>query len=344
MPFRRKTGLISKLRTAFRRKTSLLRRVEAQAAQAGGCGLSTHLNLMDFSERSLLLAGRTAAWQLPRNRKIKNLSEVEFRVFSQWGEDGIIDWLVSHVAVPNTRFVEFGVETFREANCRFLLMNRNWKGLVFDGDETHMAALRNERIHWMYDLTARSAFVTTENIDELITREEFGGPLGILSIDIDGNDYWVWKAIKSVNPAIVICEYNPILGDTHAISVPYDPNFRRFNAHFSGLFFGCSIEALRQLAKQRGYSFVGSNSNGINAFFVRNDLAGPVLAKLEDTRAFASRHRDSRSAGGQMSYTGGLARFELIRHLDVVDVSNGQRVRLAEIKQPYSEQWLQEMY
>ena len=185
--------------------------------------------------------------------------------------------------------------------------------------------------------------MTSENIDELITREEFGGPLGILSIDIDGNDYWVWKAIKSVNPAIVICEYNPILGDTHAISVPYDPKFRRFDAHFSGLFFGCSIEALRLLAKQRGYTFVGSNSNGINAFFVRNDLAGPVLAKLEDTRAFASRHRDSRSTGGQMSYTGGLARFELIRHLDVVDVSNGQHVRLADINRPYSEQWLQEM-
>jgi hypothetical protein len=110
------------------------------------------------------------------------------------------------------------------------------------------------------------------------------------------------------------------------------------------LFFGCSIEALRQLAKQRGYTFVGSNSNGINAFFVRNDLAEPVLAKLDDTRAFASRHRDSRNADGQMSYAGGLARFELIRHLDVVDVSNGQRVRLAEIKQPYSEQWLQEMH
>jgi hypothetical protein len=297
-------------------------------------------NFPDFSERSLLLAGKTAARQLPYDRKIRDLSEVEFRVFSQWGEDGIVEWLVSQIGVPNTRFVEFGVENFREANCRFLLMNRNWKGLVFDGNEQHMTDLRSERMYWMFDLTAKAAFVTAENIDSLITDAGFSGPLGILSIDIDGNDYWVWKSIQSVDPAIVICEYNPILGDRYPITVPYDSKFTRFSGHHSGLYFGCSIGAIRQLATSRGYTFVGTNSNGINAFFVRNDLAAPVLAKLETARAFPSRHRDSRNAQGELSFADGLARFDLISHLEVENVVTGERIRLSALDRAYSEDWL----
>ena len=106
-----------------------------------------------------MLQGQLAARALPRGQKIPNLSAVEFRVFSQWGEDGIIEWLAAHVPVPNTRFVEFGVETFREANCRFLLQNRNWKGLVMDGSAENMAALKDSSLYWMYDLTGKAAFV-----------------------------------------------------------------------------------------------------------------------------------------------------------------------------------------
>src|ERR1019366_3741070 len=87
------------------------------------------------------------------------LADAEFRVFSQWGEDGIIEWLVTQVAVPNNRFIEFGVENFTEANCRFLMHNRNWKGLIFDGNENHMTGLRKDRLFWMY-LTAQGAFIT----------------------------------------------------------------------------------------------------------------------------------------------------------------------------------------
>src|SRR5258705_10862042 len=92
---------------------------------------------------------------LPGGKRIKDLSEVEFRVYSQWGEDGIIEWLAAHVAVPDMRFIEFGVETFREANCRFLMHNRNWKGLVIDGSEAHMARLRGQPYFWMDDLNAK---------------------------------------------------------------------------------------------------------------------------------------------------------------------------------------------
>lgn len=299
--------------------------------------------LGDYIERSLLLNGRMAASALSHGGAIADLSKAEFRVFSQWGEDGIIEWLVRHVEVPNTRFVEFGVGNFYEANCRFLLLNRNWKGLVMDSSAEYMTGLRNEAIHWKHDLTAAPAFVSVENINGLIGDHGFAGPLGILSIDIDGNDYWIWKAITCVDPAIVICEYNPIFGDTRAVSVPYDANFTRFAGHSSGLYFGCSIAALRHLAEQRGYAFVGTNSNGINAFFVRNDLASSVLSLLGECRAYPSRHRDSRDQGGQLSYTGGVARFDLIRHLPVIDVITGQTLTLGDIAAPYSDRWLKQM-
>ena len=302
-----------------------------------------HVNMSDVMERSLLLQGRLAARAFAKARPLHTLADAEFRVFSQWGEDGIIEWLVSQVAVSNNRFIEFGVENFIEANCRFLMQNRNWKGLIFDGNEDFMAGLRNDRMFWMYDLTAKAAFVTAENINELISEAGFGGPLGILSIDIDGNDYWVWKAINVVEPAIVICEYNPILGDQHAVTVPYDPEFHRFKGHYSGLYFGASIAALKHLAEQKGYTFVGTNSNGINAFFVRHDLAGPVLSQLQEVRAFCSRHRDSRDEYGKLSFAGGRARFDLIRHCPVIDIETNASLSLDEMGDPYSMGWKREM-
>ena len=96
----------------------------------------------DLGERSLLASGSDGCAFFAARKTIPDLSAVEFRVFSQWGEDGIIEWLAAHVPVPNTRFVEFGVETFSEANCRFLLQNRNWKGLVMDGSTANLEALK----------------------------------------------------------------------------------------------------------------------------------------------------------------------------------------------------------
>jgi hypothetical protein len=299
--------------------------------------------LRDHMERSLLLQGRLAAHTIAKDRPLHTLADAEFRVFSQWGEDGIIEWLATQVAVPNNRFIEFGVENFTEANCRFLMQNRNWKGLIFDGNEDYMAGLRKDRMFWMYDLTAKGAFITAENINELILEAGFGRPLGILSIDIDGNDYWVWKAINVVDPAIVICEFNPFLGDQHAVTVPYEPQFNRFESHYSGLYFGASIAALIHLAEQKGYTFVGTNSTGINAFFVRHDLVGPVLSQLQEVRAFCSRVRGSRDENGELSFVGGRAQFDLIRNCPFIDVETGATLLLSQMSEPYSSSWKHEI-
>ena len=331
--------LLSKLKRRSRRR----RHGGDKIAEAAGYSLMAHLTLTDFSERALLLQGRIAARSLPVGRPIRDLTEAEFRVFSQWGEDGIIEWLVSHVPVPNHRFVEFGVESFQEANCRFLMQNRNWRGLVIDGSEAHMASLRGRPLFWMHDLTAMAAFVSAENIDGLIAGAGFSGPLGILSIDIDGNDYWVWDAISCVDPAIVICEVNPILGDVAPITVPYDPDFTRFKYHSSGLYFGASVAAMQHLARKKGYTFLGTSLSGINAFFVRDDLAASVTGLLGACVAYPALHRDSRDADGNLSFAGGLARLDLIADLPVVDVVTGARTAIRDIDRIYSDPWLAAM-
>ncbi len=176
---------------------------------------------------SLLLQGRQASWHVRAMKAIESLEDVEFRVFSQWGEDGIIDWLIERAALPASlhTFVEFGVESYGEANTRFLAENRNWRGLVMDGDPALGENLKRDPRGWRYGLTSKSAFITRENVNELIFRGWFLREIGLLSVDVDGNDYWIWEAISVVQPVICVCEYNSVFGDLEAVSVPYDSGF-----------------------------------------------------------------------------------------------------------------------
>src|SRR5580658_2001278 len=129
---------------------------------------------------SLQLSGRMASWQVRSRNTVANLQEVEFRVSSQWGQDGIIDWLIERSEIPASAqtFIEFGVEDYRQSNTRFLLQNRNWRGLIMDGDSAIVKAIESDGLAWRYDLTARSDFITRENINELISGAGFGGEIG----------------------------------------------------------------------------------------------------------------------------------------------------------------------
>ena len=205
-----------------------------------------------------------------------------------------------------------------------------------------MGALRNQPLYWRQDLSAVPAFVTAENINDLIATNGFAGELGILSVDIDGNDYWVLEAINCVNPAIIICEINGVFGDLKAFTVPYRPDFDRMEAHYSGQYFGCSIAAAKYLCEKRGYTFVGTNSNGVNAFFVRNDLAAPVVDCLEERRAWPPRHRDARDSGGNLAFVRGVARTDLILDMPVVEVETQKLVPLRELQPLFSDRYLED--
>ena len=162
-------------------------------------------------------------------------------------------------------------------------------------DDIHY--IQSDKIYWQYDLQAKESWISRENINSLLTGSGFPEDLGLLSIDVNGNDYWIWEAVQSVKPRIVVVEYNSLLG-LEPICVPYWEDFDRTAAHYSNLYYGCSIGALHHLATSKGYILLGSNIWGHNAFFVRSDIAGPFKG-LEPQQAYV-RHkfRDLRRARG----------------------------------------------
>ena len=258
------------------------------------------------------------------------LRESEFKAFSQFGDDGIIQYLIHHIGIPVEQqvFIEFGVESYEEANTRFLLMNDNWRGLIMDGSAANIEHVQQGSLYWKHDLTAVAAFITRDNVDSLFRENGFTGEIGLLSIDIDGNDYWVWERVEAVNPIIVVVEYNSVLGSQHAVTIPYSPEFRRTQAHYSNLYWGCSLRALYLLGERRGYAFVGCNSAGNNAYFVRTDKLGALKTLTVEEGYVNSRFRESRDSGGRLTYLRGKDRINEVKNMEVYDVKTDQNIRI----------------
>lgn len=260
-----------------------------------------------------------------------SLRDAEFRVFSQFGEDGIIQHLIGRVPIEHDIFVEFGVGDYRESNTRFLLCNDNWRGLILDGGTSHVEFIKTNPIGWRHTIDARSVFVTRDNINETIAGAGIMGDIGLLSVDIDGNDYWVLEAIDVVSPRILIVEYNSTFGPDAAVSVPYDPGFDRTKAHHSNLYWGASLAAVCLAADRKGLAFVGSNNAGNNAFFVRRDVLGNLPTLTPKQGWVDARFRESRDSGGNLSYVDQRAdRIAVIADRPLVNVATGSLTTVQE--------------
>ena len=210
----------------------------------------------------------------PRNADPKRLLRYGFKVYSQSDEDGIIQEIFARVGVGNRTFVEFGVESGVECNSVKLLVE-GWRGLWLEGSAQHVARIRTDFRAFLDDrrLTVIEAFVTAENINLILEQGGVTGEIDFLSIDIDNNDYWVWKAITAIKPRVITIEYNATLRPPLSLVVPYDPT-RMWDGTS---YFGASLEALVRLGRDKGYRIVGCNFSGANAFFVRDDIAGDLF-------------------------------------------------------------------
>ncbi|CAN5269469.1 hypothetical protein BH09BAC6_BH09BAC6_01500 [soil metagenome] len=252
------------------------------------------------------------------------IANYEFKVFSQWGDDGIIQYLINRIDIPDKTFIEFGVENYTEANTLFLLANNNWRGFIMDGSKSNIQQVRNSELSWKYDLQTKDVFITTGNINALITESGFGKDVGILSIDIDGNDYWVWDAITVVSPIIVIVEFNSVFGPHQPWTIPYKPDFTRNEAHFSNLYFGCSLLSLCDLAEKKGYSFIGCNNAGNNAYFVRKDKIGAIKPLKAEDGYVNSAFKESRNREGYLTYVSSNARLDLLKGMPIFNTRSLQ--------------------
>ena len=275
-------------------------------------------DLLRESEKQKLLLGKILTNQIVEKKEIKSLEEVEFSIFSQFGDDGIIQWLVHHLNIEHKTFIEFGVEDYSESNTRFLMMNNNWSGFVMDGDPENIKRLEAQYYYWKYDLTSKAIFINKHNINTLIAEQNFTQDVGLLHIDLDGNDYYIWEAIEVVTPAIVIVEYNSLFGSERPISIKYDDAFIRTNAHYSNLFWGSSIKSLYNLAIKKGYSFIGCNSGGNNAYFIRNDKLNDTVRPVTLKDGYVeSKYRESRDENGRLTFLSKQQARELLKDLMV---------------------------
>ncbi len=302
----------------------MIKRIQRRLAQ-----LSELLRKVDDLQKAV---GRLEArlGEVPGDRE-KPLREYEFRVFSQWGEDGIIQHLIRRVPVANTDFVEFGVQDYKESNTRFLLQNDNWSGLVMDSCAADIETIRDDMLYYRHNLRAVCAFIDRDNINRLITENGVSGDIGLLSIDIDGNDYWIWEAIDCITPRIVICEYDNLLGPALAVVSPYDRLFEKTRAHYSYLYGGASLSALTRLARGKGYSLIGSNSAGNNAFFVRDDLLGTIRPVSPEETFVRAQFRNSRDTDGALTFLGYEESLAIIGDMPLLNLETGTMIRVRDI-------------
>ena len=272
---------------------------------------------------------------LKRNKlkKIEKIEDIEFKIFSQFGDDGIIQFLIDKLEIDyeHQNFIEFGVEDYSEANTKFLLLNNNWSGLILDSSNENIENIKKKNFFWKFELEAIKCFIMKENINSIITNSNMNKKkIGILSIDIDGNDYWVWKEINVIDPLIVIVEYNSTFGFEKKISIPYKQDFERSKAHHSNLYWGASIEALKFLAKQKGYKFLTTNSAGNNAYFIKENIFDKMKLDLKKN-TYQSKFRESRDESGKKTFINYNQRLSIIGHLEVEDVETNKLYKISEL-------------
>ena len=212
----------------------------------------------------------------PRHQETKRLTRFGHKIYAQNDEDGIIAEILRRLGdkIPKT-FIEFGVESGVECNTLALLA-QGWSGLWLEGSDKYVAHINQNLAAYINTnkLKAAPAFVTRDNVNQLFTQNGMTGEIGLLSIDVDGNDIWIWKAVTAVNPAIVVIEYNSTWAPPLTIAQVDDPA-----VYWQGTnYFGASLGALEKIGKEKGYNLVGCNFSGANAFFVRADLCGDLFA------------------------------------------------------------------
>lgn len=217
--------------------------------------------------------------ELNMERKLSDplyLERYEYKVYSQNGEDGIIAEIFNRIGISNRTFVEFGGQTGLENNCHYLLL-QGWDGLWIEGNENSYNKMLElfEPALSAKKLTTVKAFVTAENINDLIGEAGIRGSIDLLSIDIDANDYHVWSAINVIQPRVVVVEYNAKFLPPVEWIIPYDPMYVWDKTDY----FGASLKSFEKLGVKLGYQLVATNSNSSNAFFVKNDLAGDLFPK-----------------------------------------------------------------
>ena len=266
---------------------------------------------------------------------ITDIHKTECKVFSQNGEDGIINYLISKLGISRPNFVEIGVGNYTEANTRFLYDRFYPKGIIIDCEKDLEKKVSSNVNLWRGDLKIIEKNINSENINKIIS-ENCNFDIDLFSIDIDGIDYWVIESLNLLNTKIFIAEYNSVFGPDIKVSVPNDLSFSRGKYHYSHLCYGMSFMALIKIMKKKNFYFIGSNNARNNAFFVSNKFDQkkyfPNIIIQENSFYTESNIRESRTQSNQLSYISGKNRIKKIKDCDVIDLNaNNKKKKLHEL-------------
>jgi len=215
-----------------------------------------------------------------------DLPPAEFQIFSQNGEDGVLLHLLKQTGAPVKRFLEIGIENARECNTAVLAFVLGWDGVMVEADPLGAAAASKLAACVLKGkanrVDVRCLKATPGNVNDLIE----GPELGVLSIDVDGMDYWLWQAYTQTRPRLAVIEYNASFGPERAVTVPYSDDFSAAKIHPSGYYHGASLAALEKLGRGKGYSLVATDAAGVNAFFVAEEARPSSLIPLSAAQAY----------------------------------------------------------
>jgi hypothetical protein len=270
-----------------------------------------------------------------RSEQFINLWDAEVKVYSQWGEDGILDYIFQRLENPKPKVIEVGAGNFSECNSRFLAENLNASVVAIDARKDLLETISKTDLLWKTHILGIQTWVTPSNINQLIKRaHHFMGGIDMLSLDLDGNDFWIINAADLTGIMVVVVEYNPLFGNSKALTVPEEEAFDRTQKHFSWLYYGANLKAFVNVLSDKGFRFIGTNRVGNNAFFVATDASHliPFNPDPNDDCYFDWRVRESRDRSSQLSYRSGDERIIEIQDLPLVDLFSSEITNLRETR------------
>jgi len=221
---------------------------------------------------------RNQALPLPR------FQDTGFRVYSQNDEDGLLLYIFSLIGFTNKICVDMAFGSPYCANTTNLICNWGFHGLLVEGIGEPTSFFETHKDTSIFPPKLQHAWITAENVNELCSKNGIEGEIDLFSLDMDGVDYWVWKRLDAIAPRVVVVEYQDILGHEKALTVPYKPDFNRFDVHED--FFSASLPAFVKLGREKGYRLVGVNKYGFNAFFIKNGLGDEFLPEIKASDCF----------------------------------------------------------
>jgi len=244
-------------------------------------------------------------------------SDTGFKAYSQTDEDGLLLFIFSLIGTTNRKCVEICASDGVECNTANLLVNHGWTGLLFDGNPELVRRGREfyqaNRSTYVDPPQFVCSWIKRDNINDLLRQHGFVGEIDLLSLDMDGVDYWIWEAIDAIAPRVVVVEYQDIIGPERALTVPYAEDFDAWGyPSTDGMpnFCGASLAAFVKLAHRKGYRLVGCNRYGYNAFFVKRGIGEQQLPEVPAVECF----RHPKNAWGQQH------RWPTVKHLPWVEV------------------------